>query len=304
MEETQLTLVVKEKTLGNLVTNALEIKSFVLDRIAEYSVDNYTGDAKQAAKDRAELNKAADKLNSERLALEKEFMKPFAEFKSIVDETKNLIKTASNKLDVIVKAKEQEERDQKYKEIEELWNTKNFELVPLNRVFDVRWYNKTFLLKNISISMDQFIEKTNSDLKAIEDFGIEVENLKAIYLSTLNLQAALSKGAEIKANKERLARIEENKPEEIKNIQIIAREEVKNEIIKPATTSDVKEIIFNMTFNFDTGDVLKETIEGLGCTIIPSYTIKCTLDQAEKVKKFISGIGYSKNTICNLTVGR
>ena len=53
METNPLSLIIKEKTLGNLVTNAKDIKAYVEEKLKEYSVDNYAGDAKQAAKDKA-----------------------------------------------------------------------------------------------------------------------------------------------------------------------------------------------------------------------------------------------------------
>ncbi len=43
-EEKSLTLVVQEKTLGTLVTNAKQIRELVAQKIEEYSVDNYPGD--------------------------------------------------------------------------------------------------------------------------------------------------------------------------------------------------------------------------------------------------------------------
>lgn len=204
METTELTLVVKEKTIGSLVTNAKDIKAFVKDRIKEYSVDNYTGDDKQAAKDKAELNNAAKKLNDDRIVLEKEWLKPFQEFKDVVTETTNMIKTASNKLDVIVKAKEEEEKAEKKSSIYALWNEKKFNLVTLDKVFSSKWLNKTYKLGNIKIEIDSIIDTINKDLAALDAFGEDTALLKDLYLTTLNLQATLQKGAELKANRERL----------------------------------------------------------------------------------------------------
>ena len=136
----------KRKTLGNLVTNARDIKSYVEERLKEYNVDNYNGDAKQAAKDKAELNNAAKTLNDRRIALEKEWNLPFQEFKDIVNDTCGLIKEASGKLDVIVKEQENREKSEKRASIEELWNNKKFNLVPLDRVFNSKWLNKTCCL--------------------------------------------------------------------------------------------------------------------------------------------------------------
>lgn len=204
-EEKSLALVVQEKTLGTLVTNAKQIKEFVALKIEEYSVDNYQGDEKQAAKDKAELNAAATRLNDERIRLEREFMSPFNEFKEVVNDTVGLIKTASAKLDVIVKEKERREKAEKKAKIAEMWESKKFTLVPLEKVYNTKWENKTYKFSAIESDIDGIISRIEGDLDALDSFGEDTEQLKGLYLSTLNLQTALNKGAELKANRERIA---------------------------------------------------------------------------------------------------
>lgn len=204
-EEKSLALVVQEKRLGTLVTNAKQIKEFVALKIEEYSVDNYQGDEKQAAKDKAELNAAATRLNDERIRLEREFMSPFNEFKEVVNDTVSLIKTASAKLDAIVKEKERREKAEKKAKIAEMWETKKFTLVPLEKVYNTKWENKTYKFSAIESDIDGIISRIEGDLDALDSFGEDTEQLKSLYLSTLNLQTALNKGAELKANRERIA---------------------------------------------------------------------------------------------------
>lgn len=204
-EEKSLALVVQEKTLGTLVTNAKQIRELVARKIEEYSVDNYQGDEKQAAKDKAELNAAATRLNDERIKLEREFMSPFNEFKEIVNDTVSLIETASAKLDAIVKEKERREKAEKKAKVAELWESKKFTLVPLEKVYNTRWENKTYKFTAIESDIDGIISRIESDLNALDSFGEDTAQLKGLYLSTLNLQTALNKGAELKANRERIA---------------------------------------------------------------------------------------------------
>lgn len=199
-----LTLVIKEMTIGNLVTNATEIKAFVAEKLKEYSVEHYGHDAKQAAKDKAELNAAAKKLNDERIALEKQWNKPFQEFKDIVSETTAMIKEASGKLDEIVKAKEAAEKTEKKEAIVNVWDSKNFTLVPFVRIFNPQWLNKTYKIAKVEADIDNLIQKITDDLAALEGFGEDTRTLKELYLTTLDLQDALKKGAELKANRERL----------------------------------------------------------------------------------------------------
>lgn len=213
-EEKSLTLVVQEKTLGTLVTNARQIKELVALKIEEYSVDNYKGDENQAAKDKAELNAAAKCLNNERIKLEREFMSPFNEFKNIVNDTVSLIETASAKLDAIVKEKVRREKAEKKAKIAETWESKKFTLVPLEKVYNTKWENKSYKLQTIESDIDGIISRIEGDLNALDSFGEDTSQLKGLYLSTLDLPKTLNKGAELKANRERIAEEERRKAEE------------------------------------------------------------------------------------------
>ena len=103
IQETDLELVVSEKTLGSLTTNAKQIRDIVMANLPKYDISNYTDDnIDQAKKDKAALNKAAKALNAKRLEIEKEFMKPFGEFKDVVTETVKLIGECSARIDTVV----------------------------------------------------------------------------------------------------------------------------------------------------------------------------------------------------------
>lgn len=200
----KLMLVIKEIKLGKLVTNAIEIKAFVAEMLKEYSVGHYGHDAKQAAKDKAKLNVSAKMLNDIRIAIEKIWNKPFQEFKDIISETTAMIKEASGKLDEIVKAKEAAEKAEKKEAIVKVWEAKNFTLVPLVQIFNPQWLNKTYKIAKVEADIDNLIQKISDDLAALESFGEDTRTLKELYLTTLDLQDALKKGAELKANRERL----------------------------------------------------------------------------------------------------
>lgn len=320
VERNPLSLVVKEKTLGSLVTNARDIKSFVENKIKEYSVDDYQGDAKQAAKDKAELNAAAKTLNDRRIALEKEWNMPFQEFKDIITETTNMIKTASGKLDAIVKAKECEEKELKRNEITELWNAKNFNLVSLDRVFNPKWLNKTYKIETVAADIDLIINGITKDLEALENFGEDTAILKDLYLSTLNLQATLNKGAELKANRERLAALEAEKKAaetqkqtetnqkqtdfaEKKNVETVeVKESPKVEPAKKTGTT----YVFNVYGNSNEVESVKAIAEELNLCVIPSITLSGTVEEINQFKTLLqdNGLTYSKTGIINLEAKR
>lgn len=336
METNPLSLIIKEKTLGNLVTNAKDIKAYVEEKLKEYSVDNYAGDAKQAAKDKAEINAAIKTLNDRRIALEKEWNMPFAEFKNIISETCDMMKTASGKLDVIVKAREEEEKAQKKAQIIELWNGKNFNLVPLDRIFNAKWLNKTMKLAAVDAEIDTIIKNITGDLASLDAFGEDTAILKDLYLSTLNLQQTLNKGAELKANRERLAQLEaekkareekekaenetfgiqeeetkepENTPvEDTYNVNFETREveKVAPKQAAPAAATGGTIYTFNVFGNENEIDSVRAIADEMGLEIIPGITLKGNARQIATFKELLTdnGIGYDKTAIINLAAKR
>ena len=323
METNPLSLIIKEKTLGNLVTNAKDIKAYVAEKLKEYSVDNYAGDAKQAAKDKAEINAAIKTLNDRRIALEKEWNMPFAEFKNVIAETCDMMKTASGKLDLIVKAKEEEEKAQKKAQIVELWNGKNFNLVPLDRVFNAKWLNKTTKLSTVDADIDTIIKNITGDLASLDAFGEDTAILKDLYLSTLNLQQTLNKGAELKANRERLAQLEAEKKaseekEKAEN-ETFGIEKAENKAESPETVETEVEVktepkkneeqpnkievyTFNVYGNEAEINTVREIADNMGIKIIPGITLRGNVKQITTFKGLLSGngIGYDKTKIINL----
>lgn len=92
LSDDSLELVVTEKTLGKLITNAQQIHDMVKESLPKYDVTNYNDDnIEQAKKDKAALNKAAKALNDKRIELEGEFNKPFLEFKAVISDICNLL---------------------------------------------------------------------------------------------------------------------------------------------------------------------------------------------------------------------
>lgn len=334
MEHNPLVLIIKEKTLGSLVTNANDIKKYVSEKLHEYSVDNYTGGAKQAAKDRAEINAAIKTLNDRRIALEKEWNMPFQEFKSIISETTGMMKSASGKLDIIVKNEEHKEREEKRRKIMELFTAKGCNLVPLDRIFNERWLNKTYKLATIDVELDDIINRINGDLASLDTFGEDTAILKDLYLSTLNLQSTLTKGAELKANRERLIaqaaqkkteeeakkaaeaenQSERQEPEEKtkENTQTVVAVDFDTHEVRSISVSTAKlvEASAEKTYRFSVYGAesviskVKTIAEKMSLAIVPSMTFEGDAQQITHFKELLAqhNIGYDKTGIISLAV--
>lgn len=207
-----LDLVVSKYTVGELTTNAKAILENVKRNLANYKPENYSeANIADAKRDKAELNAAAKKLNDKRLELEREFMKPFNEFKDTIAETCTVIKTTSAQIDNVVKAVEERERAEKQKLLVEAWDALDFTLVPLSKIWNPAWLNKTAKNKDTVQEMARIIDKIKQDLIVLD--RINEPDAKAHYLDTLNLDSALQEADRIKANCERLATIERERKE-------------------------------------------------------------------------------------------
>lgn len=205
IETKDLELVVNEHVQGKLLTNAKHIRDFVAERVKDYSPEKYVGKVPEAKQDRATLNAAAKDLNSKRLDLERQFMEPFAEFKSVITETVNEIKTASSKIGDVIGEVEQRERDERLAEIRAAYDESGFTLVLLERILDQRWLNKSTSTKKWKEELSAAIEKINTDLESLSGIGEDEETVKAFYLDTLDIGRALQHERQLRERREALA---------------------------------------------------------------------------------------------------
>jgi hypothetical protein len=242
MSETkEISLFEKESPQGVLETNIEELEKYVAEKLVEYTPENYLGDADAAKKDRAILNASKKAVSTQRISIIKKAMARFC-IDSLETRCKKVekdIDTAALALDAIVKIKEQAEKDEKRKMIQQFWDCQNFSLVSLDKVFDEKWLNKSTKEKDIFAEIEKKIADIYSGLKTIEAFGVDVDTLKPIFLESLDLGKTIEQGNRIKENREKLAKEEEERSERerVKKFredqQELAREEVRSQDQEP-----------------------------------------------------------------------
>lgn len=280
-----LDLVVIEKTVGTLNTNIEELEKFIDARLKDYDPKNFEGDADLAKKKRAELNSAKQKLTRSRIDLVKELMKPYEDFENRCKSLEKKVDAASGMLDEIVKIKEQEEKDNKRKTIELLWQTKNFDLFPLDKIFNHKWLNKTFKESDIIAEMDAVIEKTYKDLKTIESFSDIADVLKAHYLICLDIGDTLDYGEELKkqneiAQKEKAKRAEREHEEKIRQqkLESYAEEQEKEQ---NAPIADLASLALAQTGHEAPKEIRKEYV----------FTVKVFDSELADLKNTLNNLG-------------
>ena len=206
LTEKDLALDVRELTLGTLTTNALQLRDHVAETLERYTPENYSEDnVEQAKADRAILNKAAKELNDRRIQLERDWNAPLQEFKSIIGDTVKMISDGSAKIDAVVKGVESRAKAEKRAAIEELWDRKGITLLPLSKLWDERWLNKTKRLPAVEKEIGEKLLKIEAELDTLAAVDTEDGDvLRAYYLDCLDLQRTLAYSATLKANRQRL----------------------------------------------------------------------------------------------------
>lgn len=281
-----LELVVTNKSLGNLETNIGRLELLVEKRLEDYKPENYMGDADLAKKDRAELNGAKKTIQQARIALIKELMKPYVEFEDRCKALEKKIDAASAALDEIVKRKEGEEKDKKRKTIEAMWAAKEFDLFPLEKIFNSKWLNKTYKESDIQAEIAAAIDKTYKDLKNCERYAamysLDEDTVKAHYLMNLDVEETLSYCDELQRQKE-VAVKEKVEREEREHRQRLEaqRREVAEDALAAERSSRVSALVEAATEMSERKPERKEYV----------ITVKCLPSELLKLKTAINALG-------------
>lgn len=250
IKENELQLVITNKELGSLTTNAKAIKERVKELLPTYKADNYDeSNIDKAKSDKAMLNKTSKILNDERIKIEREFMKPFEEFKNEVKETCDLIKQASGEIDVIVKEVENREKETRKSKIEEIFNSNVNELKEvlfLEKIFDEKWLNKGNWKEDGTFKLEKdLIDRINvirNDLLTIGELNSKYEvELKNDYLNHFQLGEVIRKNNELIQKEELLKKQQEETKKEIEHqreekVEKMLETPVQQEVIDPIKT--------------------------------------------------------------------
>lgn len=250
INENELQLVITKKELGSLTTNAKAIKEKVKEILPNYKAENYDeSNIDQAKSDKAMLNKTSKLLNDERIKIEREFMKPFEEFKSEVTETCNLIKQASAEIDVIVKEVDNKVKEERKNKITEIFNANVNELkdvLSLEKIFDDKWLNKGSFREDGTFKLEEeLINKINvirNDLITIGELNSKYEvELKNDYLNHFQLGEVIRKNNELIQKEELLKKQQDDSKKELEHqqeekVEKMLEKPVEQEVIDPIKT--------------------------------------------------------------------
>lgn len=180
-------------------TTVEEYKKYVQERLKRYDYVITEENRIEAEQDKKKLNEAYNKLHKDRMDAYKEF----DTVKKEMIATENLIKSKIDDINSQFKELDQHFIEEKQLEITEYFSSLNFSLVPLSKLFDKKWLNKT--CKNWKEQLDEKIDCINKELDVIDSFGIseqEKTEVKGYYLDCLDLATARNMFDEQKKHRE------------------------------------------------------------------------------------------------------
>ena len=233
--------------------NFEELKNELAARIEQYNVTVYTDDLiKDAKKDKANLNRLDKALNDERIRRQKEYMKPFDDFKAKIDELRAIIKEPVALIDARVSEYEEKKKAEKAAQIESLYESKNVpEWLTIDRIWNEKWLNASVSMNAVESDIDGLIEQAVSQYHSLEILPNYSLEACECYKKTLSIQQALAEVAKLteyaKAREEaekRKAEMERIRAEEEARLKAEAEAKAKeqNPDVDIVPTSDEKPV--------------------------------------------------------------
>jgi hypothetical protein len=228
--------------------------------------------------------------------LKKAYEKPLQGIEVNIKQIREAIKTASGNVDKAVKVYEELQKTRKRTEIDDYFASKKFELVPLEKLFDPKWLNKTKEMYEVRQELDAKITSIYRDIEILEKIPEHGVAAKAFYLEKLDIAEALRQVEVLKANAEKLAREQANHEDRKTNEQVEAnaraerqerREQRKDEIVSGMIDKAVG-VPISTTASQQREEILEYTM-----------TFKGTKEQLIKLREYMTAIGvvYSKGLV-------
>lgn len=271
--------------------NFEELKAEIAEKVKIYETLVYGDDEIKTAKsDRANLNRIKKALQDEKTRRKKEYLKPFEDFENKINEIIKLIDAPVSLIDKQVKEFEEKKKADKRIEIGAFWETTEHpDWITLARIFDERWLNATYTMKQIQADINGWINRINSEietLQQLEDFSFEAIET---YKRSLDLNQAIAEG-------KRLSDIQKRKEEEARRKAELL--EAQKKIEKETRWGEMQKAGSELAEGFSEG--LKQEAEEIdaeaekaektaqNASMWINFSALLTVDQALKLKEFFN----------------
>ena len=212
--------------------NYEELKVEIAAAMQDYQNLVVTPESEKDCKEtKAKLNKLRTAIETARKDMKKKVTEPLVLFEKQIKEVEEPIDTAIANLDAQLKEIADAKKVQKRKDIELIWNgiAKKPSYITLDRVWNERWLNATYSMKQITEDLNGILAKNRQDVETIgklPEFSIEAMQY---YSQTLDVQAAIARAQEHAEIEKRKREAEQRAESEPKKMPEVPRNEVQKQ---------------------------------------------------------------------------
>lgn len=180
------------------------LKAALAEKLDTYQGLIVSEDGIQAAKDdRAMLNKLSKEIDSRRISIKKDFMKPYDEFEKKAKELVAMIEKPVSAIDKQIKAFEDAAKEKKRSELEAHYQSviespAMAALLPFERILKTSWLNASVKIKAAMQELTEVVTAHHNNIHLIRDMQLVFEQeVLRVYLDTLDMSAALRKKVQL-----------------------------------------------------------------------------------------------------------
>lgn len=194
--EVRLTPAIEQVIPPQISFNFEEIKSELAGKLQVYQNMVVTESGiKEAKADRANLNKFKAALADSRKAVKAQWNQPLNDFEGKMKELERMVDEPIGAIDRQVKAFEETKKQDKRQQIERFFEGAVGDLeevLPLSKIWNDRWLNATYPMKDIEKEIIERIRKTHSDIGIIVAMQLPCcDQMLSTYLDTLDMSRAM-----------------------------------------------------------------------------------------------------------------
>jgi len=270
--------------IDSITFNYAELKAELTDKLVKYKGTTYDDSAiSLAKKDKAALNKLKTAIEDKRKEIKKELLEPYQEFEIKVKDIVSMIDKPILEIDTQIKAYDDKVKADKQAEIQFYFNEVVGDLVDilkLDKIFDSRWLNVTYNIKNIKEEIDESVKRINDDLEVIKGLNSEFNTeLMNEYLCNFDLSSVLRKKSLLEERKKAIEELEHKKQEQ---------ELLKNESTEDISTQEQTKDSQSTVYSNEQETVVKNDLNAPTENIITlDFRVYGTYEQINSLKEFL-----------------
>ncbi|MEG2350708.1 MAG: DUF1351 domain-containing protein [Hungatella sp.] len=194
--------------LQKIEWNFEELKTEITTASQEYATSVYNDDSIKSAKaDLAKLRKFIDAMETKRKELKKQVLTPYERFELEEKELVGIVQKAIDNIDVQVKDYDRRQREAKMEKVREFYDASINDLekyLPFDKVFKPEYANASTSMKSIQSEISQFIQKVDEGLAIVNEVDSKFAgDMKAVFLRTYDIGAALAERNRLEADEQR-----------------------------------------------------------------------------------------------------